>query len=371
MKKLIISSGVLFNSVANLIKIIDAKAALPILEKIVFRCDGNTLKLTAGNFENQVTTQVDFIESEELHFAMEGKILLNSLKELAEQPLTFQVDTDKWNCTIIYNNGKFNLPVVDDAEFPIAPKVESNTVYTISADNFRYIIRKCAAFVGGDELRPVLGSIEFKFDKNLQCAASNGHHLVKIEMDCDIPAPGSFLLSAPSAKMAESFLGKATEDVTIIFNQSNAILTLGTYVFTLRNVEGKYPNVNSVIPTNYTDYCEVERKDFTSVIRRIMVFGNTTSGLVKFRLDGMNLEVAAKDIDYSTSAEETLICNHTGKDITAGLKSTELLSIMNTLDSPNIRIKFSDASRAFVFEETENREGSNILFILMPMMLND
>ena len=83
------------------------------------------------------------------------------------------------------------------------------------------------------------------------------------------------------------------------------------------------------------------------------------------------MTISAQDIDFSTSAEETLICQYDGKDMSIGFKSSFLIDILNNISSQNVIIELADPSRAGLIVPEEQEENEDLLMLLMPMMLND
>lgn len=140
---------------------------------------------------------------------------------------------------------------------------------------------------------------------------------------------------------------------------------------TCRFIEGRYPNYNSVIPQNNTNKVVLDRLAFLNALKRVSVFSNQASNLVKLQLSDKNIVVSAQDIDYSTAAEETIPCDYTGTAMNVGFKSNFLIEILNNIPSSEISLELSDPSRAGLILPTENEENEDLLMLLMPMMLND
>ena len=81
--------------------------------------------------------------------------------------------------------------------------------------------------------------------------------------------------------------------------------------------------------------------------------------------------ISAQDIDFSTSAEESLVCQYQGAPMSIGFKSTFLIDILNNISSTDVIIELADPSRAGVIVPLEQEEDDDLLMLLMPMMLND
>jgi DNA polymerase-3 subunit beta len=110
---------------------------------------------------------------------------------------------------------------------------------------------------------------------------------------------------------------------------------------------------------------------FLTALKRVSVFSNQASGLIKVQLSENKMIVSAQDIDFSTSAEETIVCQYTAMPLNIGFKAPNLIDILTNISSENVVLQLADPSRAGVIVPTENEENEDLLMLLMPMMLND
>jgi DNA polymerase-3 subunit beta len=83
------------------------------------------------------------------------------------------------------------------------------------------------------------------------------------------------------------------------------------------------------------------------------------------------IQISGQDIDFSTSAEETMMCSYDGNPMSIGFKSTFLIDILNNMSSQEVVMELADPSRAGVIVPIEQNEDEDLLMLLMPMMLND
>ena len=115
----------------------------------------------------------------------------------------------------------------------------------------------------------------------------------------------------------------------------------------------------------------IDRLSFYNSLKRVSVFSNQASNLVKLALTGNQLNISAQDIDFSISANERLSCQYEGEDMEIGFKSTFLIEILANLPSDDVVLEMSDPTRAGILlpTETEN-ESEDTLMLLMPMIIN-
>lgn len=373
--KFIVSSTALFSHLQAISRVINSKNSLPILDCFLMEIQDGTLTMTASDNETTLCTSIEANEfSGDGRFAVSSKTLLEALKEIPEQPLSFDINPNSLEITIQYQNGQYNLMGQNADEYPQAQNLGGNTVeVTIGADVLNVGVNRTFFATADDELRPVMNGIYFDITtEDITIVASDGHKLVRYKTyAAHGDEKAAFILPKKPANLLKNLLPKEQGDVKISFDDRNATFVLENYCMTCRLIEGRYPNYNSVIPQNNPHKATIDRTMFISALRRVSVFSSQASSLIKLSLSDNLMKISAQDIDFSTSAEETTICQYDGNPMSIGFKSSFLIDILNSMSSTNVIIELADPSRAGVIVPEEQEENEDLLMLLMPMMLND
>ena len=355
-------------------RVVNSKNSLPILDCFLLELTDGTLSVTASDSETTLTTSIETNEYDgDGKFAVNSKTILDALKEIPEQPLTFEVN-ENMEIVVKYQNGKYSLMGQNADEYPQSPNLGSNAVHvTIGAPILMNGINRALFATADDELRPVMNGVYFDITtEDITFVASDGHKLVRNKT---YKARGNekaaFILPKKPATLLKNLLPKEMGDVQIDFDDRNAVFTLENYSMTCRLIEGRYPNYNSVIPQNNPHKATIDRTAFMSGLKRVSVFSSAASSLIKLRLDMNTIQISGQDIDFSTSAEETMMCQYEGAPMSIGFKSTFLIDILNNISSQEVVMELADPSRAGVIVPIEQDAEEDLLMLLMPMMLND
>uniref|UniRef100_A0AB33J3U1 Beta sliding clamp n=2 Tax=unclassified Prevotella TaxID=2638335 RepID=A0AB33J3U1_9BACT len=370
-----ISSSLLSNRLQSLAKVINNKNTLPILDSFLFEVSGNELFITASDSENVIKSTLTLDESDQNGvFAIPSKTLLDAVKELPEQPLTFEIDTNSYTVQIVYQNGVYNFTAQNANEYPKNNSITDDiTVITIPASVLLENVSRSIFATGQDELRPVMSGIYFDLtNENLAIVASDGHKLVRNQiLNIRNSTPASFILPKKPAMLLKGILAKDDTEVIIKFNTRTAEFTTNNTVLTCRLIEGKYPNYNSVIPQNNPNKLTIDRKILIGALRRVLPFASESSQLVRFHLTSGKLQLSSEDVDFATSAKEEIICDYDSSIISIGFKGSSMQEILNNMESEEVDILLADPSRAGIVIPTQQPENQNILMLIMPMLLND
>ncbi len=373
--KFVVSSSELLSHLQAISRAIASKSQLPVLDCFLFDLKDKSLSITASDLEVTMTTnmETDSTDGDGL-VALPSKILLEILKKLPEQPLTFDISMETMGVDIISERGKYNFVAQPSEDYPSIPVVDEDKSNRIQLPVSLLMtgINKTLFATADDELRPVMNGILFEFSAEyLTFVASDSHKLVRYQrMDAKSDFEASFILPKKPAGLLKNVLPRESGDVMIEFDHKNAFFTLPNYKLVCRLVEGNYPSYNAVIPQDNPNKAIIDRVDLANTLGRVSIFSNQASNLVKLHLSNNEMIVSAQDIDFSISAFEKLNCQYEGDEIEIGFKSLFLSDILENISSGDIIVEMSDPSRAAILLPFTKAENEEELMLLMPMMIN-
>lgn len=370
-----VSSTKLFAQLQALGKVVVAKNSLQILEGILFDLDGQVLTLTASDSETTIQTKLAVEDAEGAgKVVFTARFLIDTLKEFPEQILTFDINDQNFGLNIISDNGNYNFVGTNGQEYPQMPGISEDAhSFALPSKVLLGAINKTLFCAADDELRPVMNGVYFDLkEDNLTMVATDAHRLVRlIYKGIGSDQPASFILPKKPANLLKSILGKDEEQVTVTFTDKNTRFEFADTVIICRQIEGRFPNYNAVIPQNNFNKVTVDRQTILNAARRVAVFANQGTGLIKLAISENSITISAQDIDFSTSAEEQISCSYSGESMAIGFKAPFLIEILSSINSNDINIELNDPSKAGLIMPFENEENEELVVLIMPMLLND
>ena len=371
--KFIVSSGSLLKKLQSISNVINTNNTLPIIDNVLFEIEEGILLLKATDLECTMTSQVN-LESAEKNgsIAIDGKLLVDTLKTFPEQPLTFVANNENNTLDIISEQGKYTMSYVNGEEFPTSPEITKDTGIKISASSLENKINKTIFASGNDELRPVISGILCEIqDGILKFVATDAHKLVKYETKIQTRESSSFILPKKPLQIIKSLLNSSQEEVIINYDESNAIFVFSDFKIYCRLIDGTYPNYNAVIPKENENKIVIERNILLQSIKRVSIFSNNSTNQIRVQIKGNELQISAEDISFSNKAIERLTCQYNGEDLEIGFNGRFLSELISALDSEAVKIEISTPSKAVNIFPSEQKEGENILMLIMPIMLSE
>ena len=372
--KFVVSSSALYSRLAAASKVMTAKNSMPILDCFLFDIKNGKVNVTASDGEKYFITSVPLIDADNnVQFCITAKTIMDSMKELAEQPLTFDYNPESHELQGVHQTGVFSVMTFDATTYPAQqPLSEQCTRLEMSADVLLTGINRCLFATANDEIRVVMTGIYMDIhNEDITFAGTDGRKLVRyINREVKPGLETNMILPKKVAAILKNVMQKGTQ-VTLSFDNEKGQLKAEDFELSFRLVEGRYPNYNGVIPTNNPYVATVDRQSLISALKRISVFCNQSSGLMKLHLENNQMRLTGEDNDYATRAEENLMCDYQNDPISIGFSCIFMIEIANIMEGDALTIQLADPSRPGVVVPAEQPENEETLMLLMPMMLND
>ncbi len=393
--KFSLSSSELAERLQAICKVINTQNQTSILDCFLFEVSGDTLKITASDNENTLVTTLKINEAgEDFRFAINAKTVLDAVKGIPEQPVTFNVDMQNFNTTVNYQNGHFSLVSQNADEYPSYTDFPEDSA-EIKVDPkllLDSVGRALFATAPTDSAHPVMSGVLFDItqkdetnneDANVSIVASDGRKLeyTRWANENNVQA-GQYVLSNKPALLLRSLLARESGEITMRFAKEKAEVRMNTFSMTCRLIDGKFPAYNKVVPKNNPNRLTVNRMAFINMLRRVLVFSDAVSSLVKLHMEADQLVTSVQNIDYSLSAEESMICEYDGMPMNIGFKGTTLVDFLNNIECENIEFQIADQSRAVIIvpspqpnavkdDDGNAKSKEEIVMLLMPSIIND
>lgn len=370
-----LSSTALNAKLQTLSKVISNKNSLPILESFLFEVSNGQVFITSSDSENVMKTALSLDEFDsDGAFAVPCRTILDAMKELPEQPVTFEVNLQTYEVIVGYQGGEYRFTAQNAEEYPRTEQQTNDlNVVTVDASVLVDNINRTMFATDNNEIRPVMNGIYFDLLPDcLAFVASDGHKLVRCRyMGIQSETHDSFILPKKPAMLLRAVLDKSEDDVVVKFNSNCAEFHFQGGMLSSTLIEGVFPNYNAAIPTDNANELVIDRKALLGAIRRVLPFASMSSQLIRFHLDNGCLELSSEDLDFATSAKEKIVCEYNGVPLQIGFRGDFFSEILNSITTDEIRMLLGDPSRAGVIYPTEQPKDQDVLMLIMPLLLGE
>ena len=371
----IVSSSYLLKNLNSISGVITSNPVVPILENVLFEIEGGNLLITASDLQTSVMVELQVESKEDGSVAIPAKILIETLKNLPEQPVTFSIDDQNYNIEINSDNGRYKLAGENSADFPKVPGVNDGYSSDINSEILNSAISNTIFSTSTDELRPAMTGVFFKLSSTgCTFVSTDGHRLVKYirtdikgdEVDHDM------ILPRKSLNLLKSILPTdKSSDIKLDFNASNAYFSFENIKMVCRLIDERYPDYDNVIPSDNSNTVTITKSELLGTLKRISIYANKTTNQVRFKITGSEILISAEDLDFSNEANERISCEHDGDDIEIGFNAKFLIEMLSNIESEKVILKLSEPNRAGLLIPEDINDNEDITMLVMPVMLND
>jgi DNA polymerase-3 subunit beta len=369
--KFIVSSSALLKQLQLINGVINANTVLPILEDFLFEIERNKLTVVATDLETVMKVHLEVEAKDNGKVCIPAKILMDSLKNIAEQPLTFTIDKN-FGIEITSDNGKYKVMGENPDNFPKEPVADDANSFKMTSSALVSAINKSLFAVSNDDLRPAMTGVFFELDKKgLTCVATDAHRLVKYKRkDVSCPKSDTFIVPKKPLNLLKTAMPDNDDELTLSYNSNHLFVKHGGTELVCRLIDARFPDYKVVIPADNPYKLVLNKNDFQSALRRVSIFSNKSTNQVALTISGSELQLAAQDIDFSFEGNERMSCQYDGEDLQIAFNAKFLIEMLNAAETQDIIIELSTSTKAGIIKPTEMDENEDLLMLVMPLMLN-
>jgi len=371
--KFIVSSSYLLKQLSAINGVITTNPVVPILENFLFEISDGNLTVTASDLQTSMITELQVEAKEDGSIAIPAKILLETLRNLPEQPVTFSIDHNTYSIEINSDNGRYKLAGENATDFPKIPTVSDGYAVNMSSEVLGRAINNTIFATSNDELRPAMTGVFVKLDEtNTTFVATDSHRLIRYRrVDVAADMGHSMIIPRKALTLLKATLPAELTNVNVEFNTSNAFFNFNQVKMICRLIDERFPDYENVIPLDNNNDVVVKKDELLSSLKRIAIYANKTTHQVRLKITGSELMISAEDLDFSNEANERLSCEHDGEDLEIGFNAKFLVEMLGNIDSEEITIKLSAPNKAGIITPNDKDEEEDILMLVMPVMLNN
>ncbi len=370
--RFIVTSTALLKNLQQISGVISANTVLSVLEDFLFELRGNTLTLTATDLETMMRVQMDVNDAEGSgRICIPSKILSEYLKNLPEQPITFNINEQDLSIEMSSDVGKYRIGGEKADDFPKEPAPGDTTGFTIPSITLLEAINNTLFAVSGDTLRPAMTGVYFELaTDSITFVSTDAHRLVQFRRtDIACPAKDGFVVPKKPLQQLRATLAADESILQLAYNSSHLFITGDKLSLSCRLIDARYPDYKAVIPTDNPYRLTINRADFVGALRRVSIFANKTTNQVVLDINGNALQISAQDIDFSYEGKEMLSCQYSGEDMKIAFNAKLMVEMVNNLDGSEVQLELSTPTRAGIFRSIDKVENEDVLMLLMPLMV--
>lgn len=348
--------------------IIEKRQTLPILSNVLLRANEHNLAIIGTDLEVELTINIPLAEPARSGEITVPRKLVDICRSLPEHTLIdFTLEHDK--LTIKAGRSRFTLATLPASEYPSLDNTDKKLEFHIEQKTLRFLIQRTCFAMAQQDVRYYLNGMLLEVKQGIiRSVATDGHRLALNSIEASIIDNAFTQVIIPRKGVLEllRLLEDSTQEVDVAIMTNHIRVSNGTFTFTSKLIDGRFPDYDRVVPKGGDKIISVEREPLKQSLSRASILSNEKLRGVQLQLRKGLLRILANNPERE-EAEEEININYADTDFDIGFNVKYLTDIFETIEDEIVNITFSDPN-ASILVEGGNAEG-NSLFVVMPMRL--
>jgi DNA polymerase-3 subunit beta len=351
------------------------KSTLPVLSNILLATDDGRLKLAATNLEIGITCWIGAKIEGEGAVTVPAKLLSDVVGSLPNDKISLTLDARTQTLNLICGRFETNIKGIESEEFPVIPTIADRApAASFPPELLREAIDQIAFAAANDDTRPVLTGVLLRLKSNRATfAAADGFRLAQKVIELPEPAAEQHELIIPARALAElaRIAGDAegTVDLTITPGGSQALFHTENIDLVSRLIDGKYPDIERVIPTSHMTRTVLETVELAKAVKLSSYFANASANIVRLTMESggdlgpgtLTISANAAEVGDNKGAIDGMVHGEGGQ---IALNVKFLAEAISAIKTPQVAVETQTAQNPAVFRPV-GAEG--YVHIVMPM----
>lgn len=299
----------LAKAVADVMPAINIRSPKEVLQNVRIHAGADGKAAISGtNMETTITTEAEALVSAEGTVLIPAQRLVLILKE--SEASSVEVEVEDSNVHITLGSSDFKLPTVNPDEYP-SPKPFDELPAKVKASVLYGALHRTSFCCDPDSSRFALGGVLFAPDgSELHMVGTDGRRLAHVAVAFEGKWEGQAIVPQSAANAIARLLPQDGDEVVSVgANTSEIMFQCGSTTLRCRQVEGRYPNWQQVIP-NVEEYRVVETvqvADLHRCLRQAAIVADAETRGVDFEFESGKLSISASASDLGKSRIEMII----------------------------------------------------------------
>ncbi|MBS3886964.1 MAG: DNA polymerase III subunit beta [Dethiobacter sp.] len=366
--RLSIPRSILAEHLQIVAKAVPNKSNLAMLEGILFTCEANSMTLSATNLELGISSTFP-IEQQEI-----GKVVLPAkvveiMRKLPGETVQLTVNPENYLTEIVSGHSEFQLYGFNPDEYPSLTQFSAQTVeisFNVKVTDFRRALRQTLFCVSNDERKPAFTGLLFSLqDERLTLSASDTFRLATT--NCRVNKTvnsGKFLVPARNLQEVLRIFTEEEEIIQVLVTQNQILLSCRDKKITSRLLEETFPNVERVIPKEFTGCASLDCLKFMQAVERSSLLSEGTNNVVRLSI-GEDCLVIRTTSKYGKN-QEKISLELTGEAVEISLNSRFIIEMLKISEGEKCIIELTGANKPCILRDSLH---DDYLYLILPIKI--
>ncbi len=348
--------------------IVERRHTLPILSNVLIDVTDSAINFLATDLEVQIRASAKLEGSQKPGSLTVGAKKFQDILRALPPDADTVIETKENRLTVKAGKSRFTLQTLAANDFPkISEAKDATTTITLPQNELKKVLGLVQFAMAVQDIRYYLNGVLFSAEGNtLRVVATDGHRL----------SMASYQLPEPSAKVEAILPRKTVIELIKLLNESDDPVTLALHSnqvkfsfagieIVSKIVEGKFPDYQKVIPSNYTNHVMINRILLQQALQRAAILSNDKIRGVRMVFTKDALSIICTNNEQE-EAEEGMAIEYSADALDIGFNISYLLDVLNHLSCETVQISLGDVHTSALFRVPG---ADDFKYVVMPMRI--
>lgn len=367
-------------SLSYISKAVSQKPNIPVLSNVLFLGEKTGVMLSATNLDMSLQMWIPAKVDEEGSTTISAKYFADFVSATVGDNVDIILNDNVVNVKTKFSKASFNT--IAAQEFPVLPKAKGSPLFSIDTVEFIKSLEKvsfaCSTDISAGKIQQ--SGILFEFDKEVNDKITfvglDSFRLskrdAKIEgldkefQKTEIIVPAKYLSELSRILLDNPKLDKI--DVFLSETKSQIIFKVEDLEFSVRLIEGPYPDYKRILPDSFSYSFEVKKPEFEKSIKVVNTFARSNLGNKTFfdfdvEKSILNLKSAVAEVGENETSMEIERADG-ASDLNTAYNLRYLQDLVSHVEGDTIRFETKGPLAASVFKD---KSDPTFMHLIMPL----
>jgi len=368
--KFTINKNILLESLVNVVRAINPKNIIPILNGIKFELNSDGLNLIASDSDLTIksfipASAIKSIDNEGT-IIIQSKYIIDIIRKLPGEEVNIEV-VDSLKIRIYTDNSQYNLNCLNTMDYPQIILEESNNPVIIQSDLLKSLIKQTIFAVSLQESRPLLTGINLKInDDKLEVVATDSYRLAKKTITLNEKYPKNIEITIPGKNINEfDKILDEDGDVEIHLFGNKVLFKYKNIIFQSSLLNGNYPNTTNLIPTDFEIIINASLNDFySSIDRAALLTQSKDKNIVRMETNNNELNISSYASEIGKVEDKINISKNTDKDLAISFSAKYMMDALKTFNEDELLILLNNDSSPIILKSIKDE---SLIQLILPI----
>ena len=368
--KFTIDKNILLESLVNVVRAINPKNIIPILNGIKFELNSDGLNLIASDSDLTIKSFIPSSDiksiDEEGTIIIQSKYIIDIIRKLPGDEVNIEV-IDGLKIRIYTDNSQYNLNCLNTEDYPQIILEDSNNPIVIKSDILKSMIRQTIFAVSLQESRPLLTGLNLKINENkMEVVATDSYRLAKKTITIDETYPESIDITIPGKNINEfDKIMNDDEDVEIHLFSNKILFKYKNIIFQSSLLNGNYPNTSNLIPNEFEIIINSSLNSFyASIDRAALLTQSKDKNIVRMETNEDELNITSYASEIGKVEDRIKVSKNTEKDIAISFSAKYMMDALKTFNEDELLILLNNDSSPIILKSIKDE---SLIQLILPI----